>query len=71
VSVALRRRLRVVGAALAASGRIQLPAGPAADWSDEDRTRVGVLVDICGRALLVRLDEEALAALSTEQGSDV
>ena len=64
MSAALRRRLKAVGAALAASGRIRLPAGPASHWSDEDRARVGILINVCGRALLTRLDEEALAALA-------
>ena len=68
MSVALRRRLNAVGAALAASGRIRLPEGPAADWSDEEVARVSVLVDVCGRELLSRLDKEALAALA-ERGS--
>ena len=70
MSVALRRRLNAVGAALAASGRIRLPAGPASHWSDEDRARVGVLIDVCGQPLLARLDEEALAALAERWGED-
>ena len=69
MSAALRRRLKVVGAALAASGRIRLPEGRAADWNDKEVARVGVLVDICGWELLARLDNEALVVLSTERGS--
>ena len=70
MSVALRRRLKAVGAALAASGRIRLPEGRAADWSDEEMARVGVLIDVCGLALLARLDEEELAALAERWGED-
>jgi hypothetical protein len=69
VSVALRRRLNAVGAALAKAGRIRLPAGPASHWSDEEVERVGVLIDVCGWELLARLTEEALVVLSTERGS--
>jgi hypothetical protein len=70
VSAPLRRRLNAVGAALAALGRIRLPEGRAADWSDEEMARVGVLVDVCGRELLARLDEEKLAALAERWGED-
>jgi hypothetical protein len=69
VTVTLHRRLKAVGAALAASGHIRLPEGPAADWNDKEVARVGVLVDICGWELLARLDNEALVVLSTERGS--
>ena len=69
MSVTLRRRLNAVGAALAASGHIRLPEGRAADWSREEVARVGVLIDVCGRTLLERLDQEALVVLSTERGS--
>jgi hypothetical protein len=68
VSAALRRRLKAVGAALAKAGHIRLPEGPAADWGDEEVACVGVLVDVCGRELLSRLDGAALAAL-VERGS--
>ena len=63
--MALRRRLKVVGAALAKAGHIRLPEGPAANWSEEEVVRVGVLADTCGPALLARLDGEALV----ERGS--
>jgi hypothetical protein len=64
MSAALCHRLKAVGAALAAKGRIRLPKGPAANWSNEEKARVIVLVDVCGRALLSRLDEEALVVLA-------
>jgi hypothetical protein len=64
----LRRRLNAVGAALAKAGRIRLPEGPAAVWSAEEVARVGVLADVCGWELLVRLDNETLTALA-ERGS--
>ncbi len=70
MSVALRRRLKAVGAALAASRRIRLPEGRASHWSDEEVERVGVLIDVCGRELLTRLDEEVLAALAERWGED-
>ena len=68
MSVALRRRLSVVGATLAASGHIRLPEGPAAVWSEEEVARVVALVNVCGRALLTRLDNDELAVLA-ERGS--
>jgi hypothetical protein len=64
VSVALRRRLNAVGAALAKAGRIRLPEGPAAAWTDDEVDRVSKLVDISGWALLARFDNADLTALS-------
>ena len=64
MTVTLRRRLKNVGAALAASGHIRLPEGPAAHWNDEEVARVSKLVDICGRALLARFENADLTALS-------
>ncbi len=58
-----RRKLRVVGAALAKAGRIHLPSGPAAGWSEDDVARAGVLLDTCGVAVLARLNDEDLTAL--------
>ena len=74
MTVALHRRLKVAGAALAEAGRVHLPPGAAATWTDADVARVGTLLDTCGRALLARLDDEDLAALATrwdgEQGEE-
>ncbi len=63
MTVALRRKLRGVGAAMARAGRIRLPPGPAAGWSADDVARVGTLIDVCGAALLARLGDEDLATL--------
>ncbi len=63
MTASLRRRLRGVGAALAKSGRVRLPPGPAAGWSADDVARVGTLIDACGAALLARLDDQDLAVL--------
>ena len=74
MTVALHRRLKVAGAALAEAGRIHLPSGPATGWSEDDAARVGTLIDTCGRALLARLDGEDLTALAArwdgEQGEE-
>ncbi len=63
MTAALHRKLKVVGAALAEAGRIRLPSGPAAGWSADDAARVGTLIDVCGAAVLARLDDRDLAVL--------
>ena len=63
MSVVLHRRLRVVGAALARACRIHLPSGPATGWSADDAARVGTLIDVCGAAVLARLEDRDLAVL--------
>ncbi len=59
---------------MAEAGRIRLPSGPAAGWSEDDVARVGTLLATCGRALLARLNDEDLTALAVrwegEQGEE-
>jgi hypothetical protein len=63
MTAVLRRKLRGVGAAMAKAGRVRLPPGAVAAWSEADVARAGVLLDTCGAAALARLGDEDLAAL--------
>ena len=63
MTVALRRKLQGVGAAMAKAGRIRLPPGPVAAWSEADVARAGVLLDTCGAAALAQLGDEDLTVL--------
>ena len=63
MTVALRRKVRGVGAAMAKAGRIRLPPGPVAAWSADGVASAGVLLETCGAAVLARLEDRDLAVL--------